>query len=503
MMEAEVLAEPPLLTEEQLANIQWAEENTPGALPVIEGEQAEPAGPVPGTESMESEVRIEPGQPLAPGTATTFRWKQFGASIPAGNFSNVMESSVDGKASRHFFSGNWFTASTTNKGVTWSYISPYSGMTDFCCDQVVRHDITRNIFLWLRMGIPDGSGQNRFRLSVDFNDPFTGSFWYYDFTPTSVNAAWTNMWWDYPAMSMTADYLFITWNMFNAGGAYVRSVILKFPLDSLAAAAGFSYSYYETNTWSSFKPIDGADHTMYIASTWPNSLPQNSRIGIWRWKDADNSLTAWDKTITAWTFTNKGNEHCGTPNWLARSDQRTLAGARYNIDTSDLQDSGRNVVAWWWNVAEGGGFTWPYINAAAFYEDTMTQVAGTDGSPIVYNSSQCFAYPDVSTNEREDLGLIFNFASDPDFHKPNTAFALGDDYAPSPPGWTFYGVVASSAGPSDTKWGDYNTTRAFNHHTTWIAGVHYIPGGSNCSNCSVPLYFSYGRERDQNNYWWW
>ena len=66
MEEAEELAEPPTLTEAQLANLEWAAENTPGALPVIEGAQAEPAGPEPGTEMMEAEARNRSGQPLLP-----------------------------------------------------------------------------------------------------------------------------------------------------------------------------------------------------------------------------------------------------------------------------------------------------------------------------------------------------------------------------------------------------------------------------------------------------
>ena len=502
MVQAEELAEPPPLTEEQLANQQWAEENTPGALPVIEGEQAEVAGPEPGTESKFDDVRGEQGQPLVPGTKTVFRWKQF-VSV-TGYESSVMEASVDGKANKHFFSGNWFGARSTNKGINWSYLSPYSNMTDFCCDQIVRHDTARNIFLWLRMGAPDATGENRFTLSVDFNDPFTGGYHIYSTKPENVNGAWQNMWWDYPAMSLTADYLYLSWNMFdNATPAnYVRTVVLKWPLDALATGAGFGYGYINTNAWASIKPVDGADHTMYMASTWPNSVPQNSRVGIWRWRDKDSGWNFWNKTVPAWTFT-KYNSTCGTPNWLLRSDQRALAGARYNIDTSDISNPGRNVVAWWWNVAQGGGYTHPYVNGAAFYEDTMTLVPGSDGRPLAYSGTNCFAYPDVASNQREDLGMVLNYSFGPSWHRPYTAFGLADDYNASPPGWSFLGVVASSAGPSNQKWGDYNTTRAFNHLTTWIAGAHYISNSTNCSNCSVPLYFSYGRERDQMNYWYW
>jgi hypothetical protein len=504
---AELFSEVPELTEEQMAQVQWGIENShrPANLAGAE-EQAIAVGPTPGTESMEPDTRDVPGAPLAPGTAMTYRWRN---NLPAPN-SNITEASLEGKGRYHFYTGNWFAASSVDKGFSWNYVSPWTGMSDFCCDQVVRHDLTRNIFIWLRMASADSAGQNNFKLSISFNTPFTGGFWTYTFVPTWLNAGWTHQWWDYPAMSLTADHLYLTWHIFDWNGTgwttnddfYVRTVVLKYSLDTMAAGGSLGASWFETN-WFAVKPVDGADHTMYMASNWPATTPQNNRLGIWRWKDADNSISFWDRTVAnAWDVTGRGSMHCGTPNWLNRADQRVLAGARYNIDTSDLQNPGRNVVAWWWNVREGQ-FATPYIDAAAFYEDTMTQVAGTDGRPYVYSSSYCFAFPDVATNANEDLGMIFNFSQSPTWHMPYSAYALGDDYATSPPGWTFYGVAASNAGPSDQVWGDYNTVRSFMGLTTWIAGVHYIPGGGNCSNCSTPVYFSFGRERDQNNYWWW
>ena len=503
LMEAEDLAEPPPLTEEQLANLAWAEENTPGALPVIDGEQAEPAGPEPGTESAEADARIEPGAPLAPGTAQIWKFKRFGSSLPGGQ-SNVMEVSVDVKGKQQWATGNWFAARSTDKGTSFTYFSPWTGMADFCCDQVIRHDMARDIWLWMRMGIPDGAGNNRFALSVDYQAPFTGGYWTYFITPTAINANWGGTWWDYPAMALTADHLWISWNMFDSGGNYVRSVVLKVPLDALAAAGPFGGWYWDTNAWATFKFVDGADHTMYFASNWPNSLPQNSRLGIWRWRDQDTTLSMWTKTITAWSFTGGGDAVCGAPNWADRYDQRVLAGARYNIDTTDLQNPGRNVLGWWWNVKQGGAFARPYIEGAAFYEDTITQVAGSDGRPYAWNDDLCFAYPDVATNEREDLGMVFNYADSSGYHKPKSAYSLADDYIASPPGWMFYGIGASQAGPSDQKWGDYNTVRAAHGPAiAWTAGVHVIPTTSNCSNCSEPIVVSFGRERDKKSWQQW
>jgi hypothetical protein len=282
-------------------------------------------------------------------------------------------------------------------------------------------------------------------------------------------------------------------------------VMLRWPLDALAAGAGFSYNYYAQSDWFTFKPVKGADHVMYFASNWPVAGSPNTRLGIWRWYEDATGLSAWDKTIPAYSNTYRGDAHCGTPNWAARYDQRVLAGARYLVSNDGIADSrqpGRKVLGWWWNVKEGGGFTSPYIEAAAFFEDNMTLLPGYIGRPYVYGLS-CYAYPDAAPNLRGDLGLVFTFAQSPDWQKPNAAYGLADDYYHAPPGWPVYGIVASNAGPSDQKWGDYNTTNSYMDRTTWLGSVHYIPGSTNCSNCSSPVFFSYGRERDLYDFWYW
>jgi hypothetical protein len=504
MEQAVELDAPPVLSEEELARMEWAAENMNLPGPAIDMEAAaEPAGPPPETESALGETRDRSGEPLAPGDAIQFKWKQFGGSIPSGFKSNIMESSLDGKSRRLFYSGNWFGARSTDKGSNWTFVDPRPGFPSwgpFCCDQVVLHDGARDIFIWLRMGVPGtnpntGNYENLFKLSIDFRQPFEGSYWTYTFAPTSTNGDWTGQWWDYPHMQLGADYLYIAWNMFNQAGAWTRTVMLRFPLDALAAASGFGYNYYQNTSWFTFLPVSGANHTMYFASNWPSPY-SNTNLGIWRWDENSAGLTFWNRTITAYTPTGRGNAVCGSPNWAARYDQRVLAGARYTINGSNLLIRGRKVLGWWWNVQEGGNFPYPYIEGAAFYEDNITQVAGNQGRPLVWNSTTCFAYPMVEANKRQDLGLVFNYGQSPDYHKPCVGWALADDYAAAPAGWTYFGAACSGAGSSTNTWGDYNTTRAYQDLQAWIAGAHYIPGSTNCSNCSTPLFWAFGRERD-------
>jgi len=504
MEEAVWTDEVPELTDEQIAQMEWAVDNTHLAPP-LEGEKGVSVDAPPGSESVLAETRDRSGEPMAPGDPTTYRWKQFGGSIPAGYKSNVMESSIDGKSKRLFYTGNWFTARSTNKGVSWTYLSAYTGFPDFCCDQSVIHDTTRDIYLWLRQGVgytdTGGNYENVFKLSVAFANPFSGAYWTYTFQPMDVNSGWTNQWWDYPHMQLGADYLYIAYNMFNSGGSWTRSVMLRFPLDSLAAGAGFSFNYYNQSTYFTYVPVSGAQHAMYFASNW-GSTPYD-HLRIWRWYEDSTGLVYWDRTVTAWTGTGTGDAHCGTPNWTGRLDMRVMTGARYMIYNSNLKDPGRTVLGWWWNVAEGGSFPHPYIEGAAFYEDGITQVAGNQGRPLIWNSTNCFAYPSIAPNHRQDLGAIFNFSTSAAYQKPNTAYAIADDYSTAPAGWTYFGAAGSNAGPSDNKWGDYNTTRSYQRLHSWIAAAHYIANASNCATCAEPFWFAFGRERDIVDFLYW
>lgn len=501
-------SEMPQLTEAQLAQITAGQEkmNLPGPERVgaeAEAALAEPAAP----EAASMAIKDAPG---APGSLKTFRATYPGGVIPDGYKSTVMESSVASEGRYIFYTGNWFAARSTTGGGSWLYVNPFSDFASFCCDQVTINDRARNLILWYRQGIAGtnpstGNYENYFRLGVSNNGG--AGFCFYNFYPTGTNGAWTNQWWDYPHIQLGADYLYLATNMFNSGGSWTQTVMLKLPLDALRTCSGFGYSYFATNAWFTFVPVQGANHLMYFASNYPTVSPYN-RLGIWKW-DESAGLTFYDRTIAAWAYTNRNQAVCGSSvgNWLARTDDRLLSGARYEIENSNLKYPGRKVLGWFWNVkgVAGSSFPMPYIDAAAFFEDTMTQVPGFQGRPYVYNTANyCFAYPAVASNARGDLSMVFNIGVTP-YWRPGLAYSIADDYSSAPPGWSFAIVRNSLARPADNKWGDYNTNRMHSPAMdAWVGAGHYIVNTVNCysqtAGCSQPFYFVFGRERDYPEY---
>jgi hypothetical protein len=346
---------PPALTEDQLLQIERGMEFS-NLSPVVDTTNpSEVAGPMPGTESSFVDMNSPLETLLVPGDPNIYVSTQFGNVIPAGYKSNLMSSSTDGKGPEMFYTGNWFAAKSTDKGESWTYMDPFSGFPDFCCSQIALYDETRDIYLWLRTGNVDGNGVNVFKLSVDTHDPFEGPYWTYTTAPTNVNGSWTNQFWNAPTMHLGADYLYVSMTMYNQVGSWLRSVILRWPLDALAAGQGFNYNYFTEVNWFTFMPVSGADHTMYFASNWDvtGGAPYDS-LGIWRWHEDSGSLNVWTRTVPAWTTTGRGSMHCGTPNWLGWGDMRLLTGARYEINNDGIAEPrqpGRKVLGWWWNVS--------------------------------------------------------------------------------------------------------------------------------------------------------
>ncbi len=497
----------PILSPEQQKQLEGSNDrvNLPGPSRKDAEGEAFGAAPDAGSESLLAGDLSEAGDAMrAPGDAQVYRNTNFSANIPAGNKSNVMESSTAQNGKYAFFTGNWFAARSTNGGINWAYVNPYAGLPDFCCDQVTTFDEARNSFYWLRMTSPNSSGVNRFRLGVSNDQGAT--FCNYDVTPTNTNGGWTNQWWDYPHIQLGADYLYLAWNMFNASSNWTRTVVLRWPLDSLTACAGFNYSYWSTTSWFTVVPVQGADHVMYWASNYPQASPYN-RVAIWKWPEnaGTGGISSVVRTVAAWNYTNRGQAICGSTsgNWAARTDDRLLSGARYESQGSNLIVAGRNVLGWWWNAKQGGNYPRPYIDGAAFYEDTLTQVGGAQGRPLMWNSSTCFLYPSMASNKRGDLGAAFNYSTGSAL-TPSVGAAIADDYVAAPPGWSIFGVRTSNARPSDNKWGDYNTVRRFNPTpNTWVAGAHFISGTSNCTTCASPVFFNFGRARDRNSWAYW
>ena len=68
-----------------------------------------------------------------------------------------------------YVTGNWFSSHSNDGGATWAFVNPYTALPaaagGFCCDQIVMHERSRNLWFWVLQYVQQG-GANVLRIAV-------------------------------------------------------------------------------------------------------------------------------------------------------------------------------------------------------------------------------------------------------------------------------------------------------------------------------------------------
>lgn len=471
VVRVELLEQPPqppvplVDLEQRLARV-----NREVPVPVAE---AEPAGP----------GVLPPSGPLSGGGAFTsgppavFLVRDALSGMPAKSTITEMASANRGRFV--WATGNWWAARSTNQGASWSYVDPYSGFPDFCCDQDVIYDRGRDLLIWLRMGVPDGNGHNRFFLGVSTDDGLSFCTYVHDSPATE--------WYDYPHLALTSNYLYMTWNMFDAGDNYLRSRVLRWPLEAMSQCQGFNFDSFD-DTGGTITPAVGGTSQAYFGQH-----RNTSTLRIYRWLEFDTSIPFFDRAIPAWTFSPRGSQSCAAcgGDACARADNRITSGyvRRHSLPNA----SHFETVGFFWNVGQGGSFPFPYVENAWFYT-TSGFVYG--GRYLLWNTDYAWLFAAAHPDVRGNLGIVSHRAGGATC--PGVCVGKDDELDGEPPGWvmTCPASMAGDSGPSNDTWGDYNRARPFMPAgTCWMGSGHVLQGGT--TGASVhPLHFVFGNSRD-------
>jgi sugar lactone lactonase YvrE len=371
-----------------------------------------------------------------------------------------------------FFTGNWYASRSIDGGSTWTYVNPFSVMSSFCCDQDVVYDPHFGVFVWEMMGVPDSSNQNSILLGVSTD---ASSWWFYSFTPSAVNSAWTGQWFDYPHLALSRDFLYVTSNIFSGPSStatYAEDIVFQLPLQQMSLGQSFGYQYYSTNTVFAIEPVQGTAGTMYLGTHL-----STSSFRIYAWTDNSTTIYNYDESIPAYTQTSQ-NGVCTAPNGYnpcGFDDDRVKAGW---VTSSE--------IGFAWDVAQGNGFSYPYVDVVTFSPTTFNY----QGNPYIYNSNYAWMYPSITENTRGDLGFEVFLAGGG--HYPSIQVGMNDQYNGAPPPWYFYwGRTGEALGQS--RWGDFMTVRQFNSSgNAWIAAGYTSQAGDSVE----PRYYVFGQAGD-------
>lgn len=181
----------------------------------------------------------------------------FNHKVTVSSPSLVDEPSVANNVMAVFYVGNWYTARSTDGGVTWKYINTSSDMP-FCYDQDVIYDPIHGIFLWYRQATITQNVDNYFRLGVSSN---ALDWWFYDAKPSDINNTWANQSFDYPHLAVGNKYLYISTNTIDKSKTLVRAIIVLILLQDLALHKNkveYDYFYDRSIFQNTFTPVQGA-----------------------------------------------------------------------------------------------------------------------------------------------------------------------------------------------------------------------------------------------------
>src|SRR5579859_6151819 len=234
---------------------------------------------------------------------------------------------------------NWDIAYTTNGGAsppTWNYQNPYSLSSGFCCDQAITYVPSRDRFIYEGLTLGSGSTEGITIASTASRAPT--SWCVYHFDDSSFGGTAGDLL-DYPKIAYSNNYLYLTWNHYNSSGGWVDTGLARFPIDSLAACAGFSYSYLTRTDNFTFGLTYGASSldTFYWVSNWYTaSGGSGTSERIYYWPENSGTYFYADRSVTAYNFSGGScaSQDGVVTNWCSRLDPRWetawISRAEYN-----------------------------------------------------------------------------------------------------------------------------------------------------------------------------
>lgn len=466
------------------------------ALPQAPNEDA-PVAPPPGSESYRGEA-IQVGM-KSPNVVPESQFADFrltflgtaGTHGYSGTTSVVGSPSAAANGSVVFQAGNWFASLSIDGGKSFRYIDPRTAFGNtyggFCCNQWVVYDPSRDLFLWALLYTPNAE-QGSFKLAAANTSQVARSEWtVWDF-PAGINHRWEGL-----QLEVSPSYAYLSVDQFNLpGDTFLSAMVMRIPLDDLLASGALNLDAYQT---SNFAPrlASGTGRIMYFAAH--NST---SQIRVFQWDQLSTTVNVKDVNIPTWV---DHGYKCISPdgsNWCGSADGRVQTGWVKG-----------DTVTFMWNAANGGGYSYPYIDAVTLNTADLSVVSGNRGRPLVFSQTYSMLYPSAVANARGDIGLAFYYSNNTtkpgDYIYPSLVGSIWDDFSSPPPGWEFYVIATGKASPANPDgsprnvWGNYLSTRPFYPNAlAWQVGGYVLSGcGYDGGDCAKPFYSIFGRERDR------
>ena len=377
--------------------------------------------------------------------------------------------------------GNWYCDVSTDGGGSWKRLDPTTIFPNtladgFCCDQVVLHVLAIDCFVWFLQYKAAADGQGAFRIAVARtqsvrDDPTAWTCW--DFLGGDFGFPTSDM--DYPDLACSDTFLFVSTDVFAAGGR----LVVRIPLDELQAGGALNFGYTDptrsTNAWGGHLVQQCRSRAVWVGHR------TNSQLEVYTMPDGGSTYSSFTVDVAAWPNGTQSSIGPDGNDWLAKLQNFP----RFAVTGGVERDKGTVVLAWSASAGKGSAsaFDFPQAHVRVVEIDTATRTVV--GEVPVWNEKIAFAYPVLAVNARDEVGIVLGWGGGDDH--ANCAMGLMGDF-----------VVWFRDGSTRTvqRFGDYLTTRPAHRNRSlfgaWGYWVTEVAGDP--TSCEYhPFYARYGR----------
>lgn len=398
------------------------------------------------------------------------------------NLTNAADmSGADTEPDVVMMSGNWYVDVSTDGGSNWKHLDPTTIFpedlgTGFCCDQIVTYVPGIDRFVWFLQYGKDGAGQGAFRLAVASaqsvkNDPTAWTYW--DFLAGDFGFATSDM--DYPDLAYSRTFLYLSTDVFAAGGR----LVVRIPLKDLAAGQSINYGYTDpakaTSAWGAHLVQQTASQAVWVGQ------PDNSTLEVFTIPDGGNTYSSFNVKVASWPNGSHSSTGPDGNDWLTKLRDFP----NFAVTGGAERRNGHVVVAWSASKGKGSsnGFNFPQTHGRVVELDMGAHSVVSEMQ--VWNPDFAFAYPSLAVNGRDEVGMILGWGGGT--AHANCAMGITGDF-----------VVWFRDGSTRTvqRFGDYLTThRAERNHSLFAGFGYFVTSVSGQpSQCDYnPFYVRYGR----------
>ncbi len=378
-------------------------------------------------------------------------------------------------------SGNWYCDVSTDGGGTWKRLDPTTIFPNtfaggFCCDQIVTYVPSIDRFVWFLQYAKDSGGQGAFRLAVASSgsvksDPTAWTYW--DFVAGDFGFATSDM--DYPDLAASRTFLYLSTDVFSAGGR----LVVRIPLQELQGGGTINYGYTDpaksTTAWGAHLVQQTRSQAVWCGQQ------DNSTVEVFTMPDAGNTYSSFTVKVAAWPNKTMSSTGPDGNDWLTKLRSFPSFAVTGGVE----KDDGHIVISWSASNGKGtsGGFDFPNTHARVAELDLSAQSVVSEMQ--VWNPDYAFAYPVLAANAKDDIGILLGWGGKSDH--ANCAMGIIGDF-----------VVWFRDGSTRTvqRFGDYLTTRpAQRNRSLFAAFGYYVTSvtGDPASCQYNPFYARYGR----------